>query len=234
MFFDYTFVLLIPAILLSLYANIRVRSAFGTYSRVRDLSGLTGAQAARMLLDANGLRDVGIQQIRGNLTDNYDPRVRTLYLSQSVYDVPSVAAVSVACHECGHAMQHAEGYAPLRIRSRIVPVVNIASNLSWVLIMVGIMLMAYDPNGGGYGSLLFDIGVIAFVCVIVFHLVTLPVELNASERALEQMETMQIVTAGEELEGSRKVLRAAALTYVAALIMSVANLLRLLVIRRRG
>ena len=183
------------------------------------------------MLDANGLRDVAIEPVRGSLTDNYDPRTKTLRLSESVCNVQSVGAVSVACHEVGHALQHAYGYKPLEIRSAIVPVVNIASKASWILIIIGIMLMSRATDS--IGTTVFDIGVMAFIAVVAFHLITLPVELNASSRAVAQMQSLQIVNGEQEITGSRKVLNAAAMTYIAALMISVANLIRILVIRGR-
>ncbi|NLD11596.1 zinc metallopeptidase [Aminicella lysinilytica] len=230
---DPTIILLIPAMIFALVAQGMVKSAFNTYSRVRNRNGLTGAQAARRVLDNNGLSDVEIEQISGSLTDNYDPRSRVLHLSSDVCNVDSVSAVSVACHEAGHAIQHANGYVPLKIRNGIVPVVNFASNISWILIVVGLILLFQQSGSTStLGNLIFDIGVLAFFAVIVFHLITLPVELNASKRAIDQMESLSIV-APEDIRGSRKVLRAAAMTYVAALAMAVANLLRILAIRGR-
>ena len=225
--YDWSYVILIPAILLTIYAQARVQSNFKKYSKKRNMRGMTGAQAARRMLDANGLSDVKIEQISGSLTDHSDPRHRVLRLSQTVYNVDSVAAVSVACHEAGHAVQHAEAYMPLLMRNNIVPIVNFASQLSWPLILVGLLLLG---NGSYLGDTVFMIGVIAFVAVILFHAVTLPVEFNASSRALQQMETLGIV-GGEEEGGAKKVLRAAALTYVASLAMAVMNLLRILAIR---
>lgn len=231
--FDPTIVLLIPAMIFAVAAQGMVKSAFSRYSRVRNRRGLTGAQAARRVLDNNGLSDVEIVPISGSLTDNYDPRRRVLNLSTDVYNVDSVSAVSVACHEAGHAIQHARGYVPLKIRNGIVPVVNFASSISWILIFVGLFLLFQQSGSTSQmGNLLFDIGVLAFVAVVAFHLITLPVELNASRRAIDQMESLALV-APEDLRGSRKVLRAAAMTYVAALAMAVANLLRILAIRGR-
>lgn len=231
--FDPTLLLLIPAMIFALAAQGMVKSAFSRYSRVRNHSGLTGAQAARRVLDNNGLSDVEIVPISGSLTDNYDPRGRVLNLSTDVYNVDSVSAVSVACHEAGHAIQHARGYVPLKIRNSIVPVVNFASSISWILIIVGLFLLFQQSvPTNQMGDLIFDIGVMAFVAVVVFHLITLPVEFNASRRAIDQMEALALV-APEDLRGSRKVLRAAAMTYVAALAMAVANLLRVLAIRGR-
>ena len=192
------------------------------------MRGLTGAQAARRMLDASGLQDVAIEQIRGSLTDHYDPRDRVLRLSQTVYGVNSVAAVSVACHEAGHAIQHAEEYTPLLMRNNIVPIVNFASQLSWPLIVVGIILGA----SSGIGDTLFMVGVIAFLAVILFHAITLPVEFNASSRAMAHMESLGLIM-DDEQRGARKVLNAAAMTYVASLAMAIMNLIRILALRNR-
>ena len=220
-------IILIPAILFTMYAQSKVNSNFRRYSNVRNSRNMTGAEAARRMLDANGLGNVQIEQVRGSLTDHYDPRKRVLRLSQSVYGVNSIAAVSVACHEAGHAVQHAESYKPLKIRNSIVPLVNFASSLTWPLVIIGIMLLA---NGSYMGDLLFNIGVITMLAVILFHTVTLPVEFNASSRALRQMDDLGIITE-EENKGASKVLRAAAMTYVAALATAIANLLRILAMR---
>lgn len=221
--------LLIPAIIFTLYAQMRVQSNFKKYSRVRNSRNMTGAQAARRVLDANGLGSVRIETVRGSLTDHYDPRSKVLRLSESVCNVNSVAAISVACHEAGHAIQHANGYAPLKIRNSIVPLANFASNFSWILVIIGVGLLA----GGSYmGDMLFNIGVLLMLAVIFFHTITLPVEFNASSRALTQMEELGIV-GDEEKTGAKKVLRAAALTYVAALAVAIGNLLRMLALRNR-
>lgn len=220
-------IILIPAIIFTMYAQSKVNSNFRKYSNIRNARNMTGAEAARRMLDANGLTNVQIEQIRGSLTDHYDPRKRVLRLSQSVYGVNSIAAVSVACHEAGHAVQHAESYKPLKIRNTIVPLVNFASGLTWPLVILGIILLA---NGSYMGDLLFNIGVITMLAVILFHTVTLPVEFNASSRALRQMDDLGIITE-EENKGASKVLRAAAMTYVAALATAIANLLRILAMR---
>ena len=220
-------IILIPAILFTMYAQSKVNTNFRRYSNVRNARNMTGAEAARRMLDANGLRNVQIEQVRGSLTDHYDPRKRVLRLSQSVYGVNSIAAVSVACHEAGHAVQHAESYKPLKIRNSIVPLVNFASSLTWPLVILGIVLLA---NGSYMGDLLFNIGVITMLAVILFHTVTLPVEFNASSRALKQMDELGIITE-EENTGANKVLKAAAMTYVAALATTIANLLRILAMR---
>ena len=226
--YDATYVILIPAIIFTFIAQGKVTSNFNRFSKVRNRRGLTGYQAARMMLDANGLRAVQIEQVRGSLTDHYDPRSRVLRLSETVYGVESVAAISVACHEVGHAIQHAQSYGPLKVRNSIVPVVNLASSLSWPMAIIGIILLG---SGALIGDTLFNIGVIAMLAVIFFHTVTLPVEYNASRRAKDQMEELGIIVDGEEARGARKVLSAAAMTYVAALATAIANLLRILAIR---
>ena len=234
-YYDTSIIILIPAMIFALVAQATVKRSFSRYGKVRNGRNMTGAEAARRVLDANGLRDVVIRQIGGSLTDNYDPRTKVLSLSEDVYGVNSVSAVSVACHEAGHAMQHARGYIPLKIRNGIVPVVNFASKLTWPLLFIGILLLA---AGNSYemsywGNTLFNIGVIAFIAIIIFHLITLPVEFNASHRAIVQMEELALV-APEDIVGSKKVLRAAAMTYIAALAVAVANLLRILAIRGRS
>lgn len=227
MSYSFSTIAFLIAIVLTMYAQSKVNSNFKRYSRVRNQRGITGAQAARTVLDMNGLTNVRIESVAGSLTDHYDPKGRVLRLSQSVYNVNSVAAVSVACHEAGHALQHAENYAPLTFRNSIVPVVNFASRFSWILIIIGIGIAA----GGNYlGDALFNLGVIFFLAVILFHAVTLPVEFNASKRALVQMENAGIIYE-EEQHGAKKVLSAAALTYVASLAVAIANLLRILAMR---
>ena len=230
--FDPTFLILIPAFLFAMFAQSRVKSVFRRYSEVRGGRGMTGARAAREVLDANGLYDVPVVRVAGDLTDHYDPRDRTVHLSETVYDRTSVSAVSVACHECGHAVQHAEGYAPLTIRDAIVPVVNLASSLSWILIMIGLGLLVGSTQTASFGNIVLQIGIIAFVVILAFHLVTLPVELNASRRAVTQIETLGLLPE-DQLGGARKVLRAAAMTYVASLAVAAANLIRILLIVNR-
>ena len=230
LYYDPTYILLIPAIILTLFAQAKVKSAYAKYSGVATYRGMTGMQAARAILDANGLQHVRIEMIRGTLTDHYDPRDHVMRLSADVYNSSSVAAVSIAAHESGHAIQHATGYSLLNLRNTIVPVVNIASRLSWPLLIIGLIIASAGSLSTGY--LIFDIGVLFFAGVVVFHLVTLPVELNASKRAIIQMQQLGIVGAGE-VRGSKKVLSAAALTYVAALATAVLNLIRLLLIRGR-
>ena len=220
-------ILLILAIAIPLIASLNVKSTFKKYSQVRSERGLTGAEAARQLLLDNGITDVTIEQIAGNLTDHYDPRSNTIRLSQSVYGSDSVAAVGVAMHEAGHALQYAQNYAPVRLRNAIVKSTNICSHGSSLLIMLGILFSAK-----GLGGTLLDIGIILFCAVIFFQLVTLPVEFNASGRAVRSLEQTGVLSA-EEQQGVRKVLTAAALTYVAAVASSLLTLMRLLLIRGR-
>ncbi len=212
--------LLIPVMILSLWAQAQVSGNFKKYSREANRRRLTGAQAAEAVLRANGVFDVRITSTRGNLTDHYDPRDNTIYLSQSVYGSPTVAAVGVAAHEAGHAVQYAVGYAPIRLRSAIVPLTNLGSKFSFILLFAGMLL---------YSQSLFLVGILLFSLTTFFQLVTLPVEFNASRRALETIEERGLLD-GEELPGARKVLRAAALTYVAALLMSALQLLRYVLI----
>ena len=230
LYYDPTYILLIPAIILTLVAQSRVKSAYRKYSGVRNRRGITGMQAARMILDANGLQNVRIEMIPGTLSDHYDPRDRVMRLSAGVYNDTSVAAVSIAAHESGHAIQHATGYGLLKFRNTIVPVVNFASKLSWPLLLIGLIIASAGSVSTGY--LIFDIGVLFFAGVVVFHLVTLPVELNASRRAIVQMQDLGIVGV-DEVRGSKKVLSAAAMTYLAALATAVLNLIRLLILRER-
>ena len=213
----YYLVLILPAMLLGLWAQARVNSTFNRYSHVRCRQGYTGSQIARRILDANGLTDVRIEGIRGNLTDHYDPTARVVRLSDSVYDSPSIAAIGVAAHEVGHAIQHANSYAPLTIRNAIIPVTNIGSKLSIPLILLGVV-MSFQP--------LVTVGIVAFSLLAGFQLITLPVEFNASSRALATLNGEHYLDE-EEVYGARKVLSAAALTYVAALVMSLAQLMRL-------
>ena len=230
-YFDWTMLLLIPAFILTLVAQSKVKSAYRRYLRVPVRNGMTGAQAARRILDLNGLTDVPVGQVGGELSDHYDPSKRSVSLSQDVYGGATVASVAIASHECGHAIQHQTGYSLLVIRNAIAGPVSFVSMASWPLLIIGILLI--QAGRLSTGNLIFDIGVIAFAAVVLFHLVTLPVELNASSRALKIIEEEGIVAA-EERAGAKKVLSAAALTYVAALAMAVAQLLRLLLLRGRN
>ena len=220
-YFDPTYILIIIASIISLIAQWRVNSAFSKYSRVASMSGMTGAQAARMILQSNGINDVSVQRISGKLTDHYNPSTKVLNLSESVYGSTSVAAIGVAAHECGHAIQHARGYFPLSLRTALVPVANIGSQLSWVFIIVGAIL--------SFNQTLITIGIIMFSAAVLFQLVTLPVEFNASARALEQLESNGILYR-DEVSQTRKVLSAAALTYVAAAATAILQLLRLIIL----
>ncbi len=218
-YYDPTYMLIIISALISLFAQFLVNSRFSKYSRVRSRSGMTGAQAAERILQSQGIYDVAIQRVSGKLTDHYDPRNKTLNLSDAVYASTSVAAVGVAAHECGHAIQHARGYAPLSFRSALVPVANIGSQLSWLFIILGIFF-------GGSHTLIM-IGILMFSAAVLFQLVTLPVEFNASGRALKLLSETGILQK-DEVSDTRKVLSAAALTYVAAAATAVLQLLRLL------
>lgn len=219
-YFDPTYFLLIIGMLLSLAASAKMKGTFATYKRVRSNSGLTGAEAARRILNTAGIYDVEIVRVSGNLTDHYDPRSKKLALSAEVYGQTSVASVCVAAHECGHAIQHAIGYGPLNFRSAIVPLVNFGSTLSWPLFLAGLIFSIRS---------LLMLGILLFSLAVLFQLVTLPVEFNASSRALKLLESTGILDA-EENAGAKKVLTAAALTYVAALASSVLQLLRLLIL----
>ena len=226
-YYDPTYMLIVISALISLFAQFLVNSRFSKYSRVRSRSGMTGAQAAERILQSQGIYDVAIQRVSGKLTDHYDPRNKTLNLSDAVYASTSVAAVGVAAHECGHAIQHARGYAPLSFRSALVPVANIGSQLSWLFIILGIFF-------GGSHTLIM-IGILMFSAAVLFQLVTLPVEFNASHRALRILGEQGILS-DSELPYTRKVLKAAALTYVASAAASILQLLRLVLLfggRRR-
>lgn len=218
--FDRTYILLIIGMLLSLAASAKLKSTFAKYRRIRSASGLPGAEAAARILRAAGITDVQIRAIPGSLTDHYDPRTKTVSLSQDIYGQTSLAAVGVAAHECGHAIQHAVHYTPLEMRSAIVPVANLGSSLSWPLFLIG-LLAGIRP--------LTTAGIVLFSLAVLFQLVTLPVELNASSRALRMLEGTGILGVSE-VKGARKVLTAAALTYVAALAASILQLLRLLIL----
>jgi len=228
MFFDPTYLLFIaPAFVLSLWASFRVRSAFKKYSRVRAMSGLTGAQAARRMLDQAGLADVQITRTRGTLSDHYNPANRTLALSEGVYDSPSVAAIGVACHEAGHAVQHAHHYKPLWLRSALVPTANIGSRLGYFVMLGGLFLMFITHNFAlGQSIVLF--GALLFSAVLLFQVVTLPVEFDATRRA-KRLAVEYGIVAAQERQGMDRVLDAAALTYVAAVISTLMTLLYFLV-----
>ena len=222
----YYIILILPALLFGLWAQSQVNSSFNKYSRVGTMRGMTGAQAAEYILNQNGIYDVEVRHIKGNLTDNFNPKNKTINLSDSVYNSTSIAAVGVAAHEAGHAVQHALNYKPIRIREMIIPVTQIGSWLYLPIILVGFIFSS---------QYLVNLGILLFSTLAIFQLVTLPVEFNASSRAIDTLEGSGILY-GEEITGAKKVLRAAALTYVAALVSSLAQLLRLVLIfggRRR-
>ncbi len=220
-YFDPTYVLVLVGAVLSIIASARVNSTFSKYARVRSMSGMTGAQTAEAILRSKGIHDVRVEHIRGNLTDHYDPTKKVVRLSDSVYGSTSVAAIGVAAHECGHVMQHHEGYAPLNFRTALVPVANIGSKLGIPIILVGLLL--------GCNPILVNIGIWVFSLAVLFQIVTLPVEFDASKRALVCIEQYGIVTS-DERKKSAKVLKAAAYTYVAAAAASILQLLRLIML----
>ena len=224
-FYDPTWIIILPALILTIWAQSNINSAYSKYSRVMNRRGMTGYDAARKILDMNGLQNVKIEHIAGRLSDHYDPRTNVVRLSDGVYSSTSVAAIGVAAHEVGHAVQHAVGYAPIRIRNAIVPVVSICSQLAVPLFILGLI----------FSSCLFvltDIGIILFAAAVVFHLITLPVEINASRRALSTLESTYMLD-GEEVSGAKKVLTAAAMTYIASAATALLQLLRLVAIRGR-
>ena len=223
-------ILVLPCILLSLWASSNVNSTFKKYSRQFSSRGLTGAEAARRVLSAHGVGNVRIERVSGNLTDHYDPRTNVIRLSDNVFGNTSTAAIGVACHEAGHAVQYAQGYAPIKLRAAIIPVTNFCSRLAMPLILIGLLLAAF----GNLSVLFIDLGIACFGLSLVFQLVTLPVEFNASNRALRAIADSHLLTEDEQA-GARKTLRAAALTYVAATAVAFAQLLRLILLfgRRR-
>lgn len=230
MYYDPTYFLVLIGVVFSLLASSKVKSTFSKYSRVRNSSGATGAEVAQQVLHGAGIYDVRIERIAGNLTDHYDPRSKVLRLSDSVYGQTSVAAAGVAAHECGHAIQHARGYAPLRMRSVLVPVANFGAKIAWPLILFGLLLTSQTA------SILIELGIIAFLGSVLFQIVTLPVEFNASNRAIRILTDSGIMR-GEEVRGARKVLNAAALTYVAGAATAILQLLRIILLtggRRRN
>ncbi|MBZ9608349.1 zinc metallopeptidase [Clostridium estertheticum] len=222
LFYDNTMVVLLPAIIISGLAQLKIKSSFSKYSKVNSANGYTGEKVARMLLDDAGLFDIPVEIVGGKLTDHYDPSKRVMRLSKEVYNGTTVAAIGVAAHETGHALQDKEKYAPLKIRNAIVPAVNFSSNASWLLFLIGIILSV--PS-------LVNIGIILFSAVVVFQLITLPVEFNASSRALTILESKSILY-GDEIKGAKAVLSAAAMTYVAATLMAVSQLIRLVLLSR--
>ena len=222
-YFDPTYVLVIIAFLLTLFASMGVKSTFSKYNDVRSSRGITAASAARQILDANGLQNIRIEHVSGDLTDHYSPNENVIRLSDSTYNTTSVAAIGVAAHECGHAVQHQVGYVPIKIRNGIVPIVNVCNMLSMPIFIIGLIL--------GLGRLAM-VGAILFGAVLVFQLVTLPTEINASRRAMKTLESMYLLE-GDELTGARKTLTAAAMTYVAAVASTALQFLRLVLLANR-
>jgi Zn-dependent membrane protease YugP len=223
-FLDPTFLLLIPPLILAFYAQSKVKGAYRKYSQIFASSRISGAQAAHELLQTSGAGDVKIEKLPGELTDNYDPRTHVLHLSQGVYDSSSIAALGIAAHETGHAIQHQTHYQPLHLRNVLYPAANLGSTLAFPLFFIGFIFSRRGP------SLLMDIGIILFAAAVVFSVITLPVEFNASKRALVLLEERRFLTA-EEMTGAREVLKAAALTYVASTAMAAMQLLRMFLIR---
>lgn len=224
--FDWTYILIVlPCIVLSLWASSNVNSTFKRYSTQYSYRRITGAEAAKRVLNSHGIYNVRVERISGNLTDHYDPRTNVIRLSDSVYDNTSTASIGVACHEAGHAVQYARNYAPIKLRAAIVPITNFGSKLAMPLILIGTLLSFM----GSFSYTLVYLGIACFGLSVVFQLVTLPVEFNASNRALKAIEQGELLTA-EELNGAKKTLKAAALTYVAATAVAMAQLLRLLLI----
>ena len=223
MFYDPTYILVMIGVVICLLASAKMNSTFSKYSRVRSHSGMTGKEAAEALLHREGIYDVRVEYVAGNLTDHYDPRSKVLRLSDATYQQTSVAAIGVAAHECGHAIQHARGYAPLSIRSALVPVANFGSSIAWPLIIIGLIMNSQTSQ------LFRNLGVIAFSMAVLFQIVTLPVELNASRRALKILGNTGMLYP-DEVRETRKVLTAAALTYIAGAASAILQLLRLIMI----
>ena len=224
--FDWTYLILVlPCMIFAMIASSNVNSTFKKYSTQYSLRRITGAEAARQVLQHNGVTGVRIERVSGNLTDHYDPKANVIRLSDSVYDSTSTAAIGVAAHEAGHAVQYAREYAPIKLRAAIIPLTNFGSKLAMPLILLGILLAAF----GGFSTILVDLGIAAFGLSFIFQLITLPVEFNASRRAIQTIEDAQLLTA-EEQRGARKTLKAAAMTYVAAMAVALAQLIRLIMI----
>ncbi len=228
-FWDYTYILVLIGAVICMIASARVRTTFNKYSKYRSMSGMTGAQAAERILRSAGIYDVQIRHVSGELTDHYDPRTKTVNLSDSVYNSTSVAAVGVAAHECGHVIQHDTNYAPLTFRTTLVPIANIGSTLAWPVILIGLLINSRSS------MMIIDIGIILFSLAVLFQLVTLPVEFDASGRALRLLQEQGIL-GSDEIVYTRKVLSAAALTYVASAASAILQLFRIILLfggRRR-
>lgn len=228
-YWDPTYILVVIGAVICMIASARVKGTFNKYSQLRSMSGMNGAQVAQRVLQAAGIYDVQVRHVSGSLTDHYDPRTKTVNLSDPVYNATSVAALGVAAHECGHAIQHAKSYTPLSIRSALVPIANFGSMLAWPVILIGLF---FNTRSSG---LIIDIGILLFSAAVLFQLVTLPVEFDASRRALVMLRTQGIL-ADDELKYTRRVLKSAALTYVASAAAAILQLLRIILItngRRR-
>lgn len=228
-YWDPTYILVVIGAVICMIASARVKGTFNKYSQLRSMSGMNGTQVAQRVLQAAGIYDVQVRHVSGSLTDHYDPRTKTVNLSDPVYNATSVAALGVAAHECGHAIQHAKSYAPLSIRSALVPIANFGSMLAWPVILIGLL---FNTRSSG---LIIDIGILLFSAAVLFQLVTLPVEFDASRRALVMLRTQGIL-ADDELKYTRRVLKSAALTYVASAAAAILQLLRIILItngRRR-
>ena len=221
----YYLLLILPAFIISLIAQIKVKSTFSRYSALHTSNGMTGARAAEQVLASHGVYNVRIERVSGQLTDHYDPKANVIRLSDSVYDAATVAAVGVAAHEAGHAVQYAQKYTPIVIRNKLVPIVNFGSSFSWIALMLG-LVMSFD--------ILVYVGIGLFSFATLFQLVTLPVELNASKRAMQTIKDQYLLPDDSQVKGARQVLTAAAMTYVAAVVMSIAQLIRLIAILSRG
>ncbi len=224
-YYDPTYILLLPAIILAIYAQTKVQSTYSKFSKVGNRRGMTGAEAARRILDRNGLQNVRIERVAGNLSDHYDPRANVVRLSEGVHDSASIAAVGVAAHEVGHAVQHNTGYAPIKMRNTVLPVAQIGSAVALPLVIIGIIFSAFE--------VLIPVGIVLYTAVVAFQLITLPVELNASRRALATVYEIGFLDA-EETKGAKKVLSAAAMTYIAAAASAILQLLRLLLLAGRS
>lgn len=222
-YWDPTYILVVIGAVICMIASARVKGTFNKYSQLRSMSGMNGAQVAQRVLQAAGIYDVQVRHVSGSLTDHYDPRTKTVNLSDPVYNATSVAALGVAAHECGHAIQHAKNYAPLSIRSALVPIANFGSMLAWPVILIGLL---FNTRSSG---LIIDIGILLFSAAVLFQLVTLPVEFDASRRALVMLRTQGIL-ADDELKYTRRVLKSAALTYVASAAAAILQLLRIILI----
>lgn len=220
-FYGYTFFLIVPTLILAIYAQSKVKGAYKKYQKITNSSGLSGAEIAQKILNINDLQDIQIKKIAGELTDNYHPTKKTLFLSQNIFSGRSISALGIAAHEVGHAIQHARGYFPLQIRNSIFPVASFGSQLAFPMFLIGLLFRT---------GFLMDLGIILFVAALLFHIVTLPVEFNASHIALQQL-SAGIIESKQELSSVKKILNAAALTYVASTLMALMQLIRLLILR---